>query len=347
EYNAEILPGAITRPAAVELLGTASDAVSATLRYRTVLEVPAALTATRTRRQGKAPVELPMVTEVRLWAGMPRVDFRVTVENRAQDHRLRALFPLPFAVSHAITENQFHVAERPIEPPPWNGISAELPPTTFPQKTFAAFERDGHGLAVFNRGLPEGEVVGDRRGRQAYALTLLRCVGWLSRSDLTSRRGGAGPSIATFDSQMPGDHTFEYSLMTYRGTWREAGVQAMAHSFAFPPMAWATNRHDGSHRGTLPLATLTPDAVVPSAMHRSDEDGAPVIRVYNASGEAVEAAIEVPAAMSGADLVDLLERPAGDLAGDGHYRFSMRPWGIASLRLRKHGISVERGEGRA
>ena len=66
-------------------------------------------------------------------------------------------------------------------------MSLEQPPTTFPQKTFAAFEAEGRGVAVFNRGMQEGEVVQDEKGRQAYALTLLRCVGWLSRPDLVSR----------------------------------------------------------------------------------------------------------------------------------------------------------------
>jgi alpha-mannosidase len=147
--------------------------------------------------------------------------------------------------------------------PPWNGVSPELPPTTFPQKTFAAFEQNGLGVAIFNKGLQEGEVVRDRKRRQAYALTLLRCVGWLSRNDLTSRRGGAGPTIATPDAQMPGNHTFEYSLMTYQGTWREAGVQAIATAFAYPPLAYATSAHEGSlgrERRCEPHACIVPTA---------------------------------------------------------------------------------------
>lgn len=69
----------------------------------------------------------------------------------------------------------------------------EQPPTTFPQKTFAAFEGDDAGVAVFNKGLQEGEVVRDKKGRQAYALTLLRCVGWLSRPDLVLTPGRRRP----------------------------------------------------------------------------------------------------------------------------------------------------------
>lgn len=333
EYNADILPDAVLDQLTTQLIDIRSDAVSATLRYLTVLEVPAGLRPNRKARVRKARVLLPIVTEVTLWAGVGRIDFRVTVDNTAEDHRLRALFPLPFAVSSAITENQFHVAARPIVAPPWNGTSDEKPSATFPQKTFAAFEADGTGVAVFNRGLQEGEVVTTREGEQAYALTLLRSVGWLSRGDLASRRGGAGPMIATPDAQLPGPHVFEYALTTYRGTWAAAGIQSQAHAFAYPPLAWATNAHEGSVGPSLPLAVIPDSRVVPSALHRSDADGVPILRVYNASDDPLEATVSVP---PGADagLVDLLERHTGvPERNDDGWRLAPRPWQIQTLRF--------------
>ena len=334
EYNADILPDAVLEPLTCQVVGVRSDAVSATLRYLTVLEVPASLSASRKRRSRKARVLVPILTEVTLWTGLPRVDFRVTVDNTAEDHRLRALFPLPFAVASVLTENQFHVAERSLAVQPWNGTSDEQPPATFPQKTFAAFESGDAGVAVFNRGLQEGEVVTRRDGAQAYALTLLRCVGWLSRTDLVSRRGGAGPSIATEDSQLPGEHMFEYALTTYRGSWSEAGIQPLSHGFAYPPLAWATNGHEGSAGAAIPLATIADPRVVPSAFHRSEADGAPVLRVYNASSVPVKASVAAPAAGDGASLVDLLERHAGlpERAG-GAWEFPLRPWQIQTVRF--------------
>ncbi len=189
-------------------------------------------------------------------------------------------------------------------------------------------------MAVLNTGLQEGEVVRDPDGRQAYALTLLRCVGWLSRPDLLSRRGGAGPTIATEDSQMQGTHTFEYALTSYRGTWREAGVQALAHGFCYPPLAFGTNEHQGSLGPNIPLATFATPGVVPSALHRNDEDGTPTLRVYNASGAATTAEISVPAGSDGAGLVDLMERPTGDVeSSGGEWRAPLREWQIASLRF--------------
>ncbi|MCC6383286.1 MAG: hypothetical protein IT304_12335 [Dehalococcoidia bacterium] len=337
EYNADILPDAVLEPASAELLEVSGDGVSATLRYLTLLDVPQGLRRDRKARRRRRDL-LPIVTEVTLWSGVPRVDFRVVVENTVQDHRLRVLFPLPFAAASVWTENQFHVAERSITPPPWNGVSMEQPPVTFPQKTFAACEAEEIGLAVLNRGLPEGEVVRDTGGRQALALTLLRCVGWLSRTDLTSRRGGAGPAMATPEAQLPGPHIFDYALTTYRGGWQAAGVLPLAHAFAHPSLAFPASSAGGDEVA-LPLVRVTPPTAMTSALHRSDVDGAPLIRVWNASEEATEAIVQVLAAGEGAGLVDLLDRHAGNVddATTEGWRFPLRPWEIATVRFGRRG----------
>ncbi|WP_322796748.1 glycoside hydrolase family 38 C-terminal domain-containing protein [Tepidiforma sp.] len=338
EYNADILPDPVAEPAGVTLHGTLATPACQELRYTLAYDLPARLARSRTRRSRRARVLEPISVTVRLWHDLRRVDFHVAVTNLARDHRLRALFPLPGPVTAAITENQFHVAERPLEPPPWNGQSAELPPTTFPQKCFAAFEAGGAGLAVFNRGLQEGEVV-TFAGRQWYALTLLRCVGWLSRIDLRSRRGGAGPMIATVDSQLIGTHAFSFALATYEGPWDDAGIHRAAHAFAAPPIGWATNAHEGSLDGQVALLALEGDAVL-SVAHRSEETGEPVVRVFaGPTGGPVRLCVP-PAADSEALRVDLLERNPEPLPREGEGWFlHLRPWEIASILLRTAGRS--------
>jgi hypothetical protein len=330
EYNADILPdGQVARP--YSRTAVHRSAMVSQLSFGSIIELPWELNGKRSKRSGPVCSVTAEVT-VTIWAGLPRVDLKMRLMNFARDHRLRVLFPLPFATETAITENQFHVAERSLTPPPWNGTSNEQPPTTFPQKTFAAFEGEEVGLAVFNKGLQEGEVVRDKKGRQAYALTLLRCIGWLSRPDLVSRRGGAGPTISTEDSQMHGAHTFEFSLTTYRGGWRENNIQAMAHSFAYPPIAWATNEHEGSLGLDVPLARVRP-GIVPTALTRSDLDGAPLVRVYNASGVPAEASLSVPWAGPGAGLCDLMEHHIETLSPAGPWTFPLRPWEISTVRF--------------
>lgn len=336
EYNADILSDPVSEPVGVTLHGTLATAAYEELRYTLTFDLPARLTRSRKRRSPKERVLQPISVTVRLWRGLRRIDFHVAVTNLARDHRLRALFPLPGSVTTVITENHFHIAERPTEPPPWNGQSAEQPPTTFPQKSFAAFEANGTGLAVFNRGLQEGEVI-TYAGRQWYALTLLRCVGWLSRNDLRSRRGGAGPMIATEDSQLIGTHAFSFALATYEGRWEEAGIQRAAHAFAAPPIGWATNAHEGSLDGPVPLLALEGDAVL-SAAHRSEETGEPVVRLY-AGPKGGPVRLRVPAAAGvDAERVDLLERNGVPLAGVGDgWLLQLRPWEIATVRLRTAG----------
>jgi hypothetical protein len=332
EYNADIIDDAIDEPASVAIHGTRSTPAWQELRYTLLYELPAGLSPKRNRRQRRSRVIQPIDVAVRLWRGLPLVEFRVRVDNFARDHRLRALIPLPFRPAEAVTENHFHVARRGLEPPPWNGVSLEQPPTTFPQKTFAAVESDGLGLALFNRGLPEGEVV-EWRGRSALALTLLRCVGWLSRPDLRSRRGGAGPTVATFDSQSPGRHVFAFALAPYRGTWHDAGILPPAHGWAYPPVAWATNDHEGSLDRSVPLLRVEGDATL-SAAHRSEATGDPVVRVF-AGPDGGQVSLIAPG-MAGrlAERVDLLERNPAPLDGhDGRWELTLRPWELATVRF--------------
>ncbi len=333
EYNADIIPDAAGVEHSASLLSVEHDAARAALRFETVLAMPPALDTDRSRRAGSHESLVHVTTTATLYAGLPRIDLHLDVHNQADDHRLRLLCPFPFETTHAITENQFHVARRPLQVEPWDAAAAEEPPSTFPQKAFAAVEGDGHGLAVFNRGLPEGEIVTLADGRQAYALTLLRCVGWLSRNDLRSRRGHAGPFAATFDSQLHGHHTFECALATYRGDWRTAGILPMAHAFAHPPLAIPALSNPQDAPASHALVAFDSPVVIPSACYRSEEDGASVIRVWSAASEAREFHLSVPAGMH-PRRTDLLENPTGNVAGEpGAWRLPLRPWEIATLRF--------------
>ena len=67
------------------------------------------------------------------------------------------------------------------------------------------------------------------------ALTLLRSVGWLSRPDLGTRPGEAGPSLETPGAQLLGQLEAELSLVADEGrgtlpaAWdAELGLQATA-----------------------------------------------------------------------------------------------------------------------
>ncbi|HEY3523495.1 MAG TPA: glycosyl hydrolase-related protein, partial [Candidatus Limnocylindrales bacterium] len=78
-------------------------------------------------------------------------------------------------------------------------------------------------LVVVGHGLPEYEALPVHRGLD-LAVTLLRCVGWLSRDDLATRPGHAGPGVPTPDAQCNGPHTFRYALAFGAASMSDAAV---------------------------------------------------------------------------------------------------------------------------
>ncbi|HBE28879.1 MAG TPA: hypothetical protein DDW25_08325, partial [Ktedonobacter sp.] len=111
----------------------------------------------------------------------------------------------------------FEVRTRPVAAPRPKDVSdwAEEPVNAFPQKRFVDISNGTIGLGVLNRGLPEYEILQDgpgiESGQAAVALTLLRCVEWLSRGDLSTRRGHAGPMEYTPEGQCLGHQEFDYA----------------------------------------------------------------------------------------------------------------------------------------
>ncbi|HJP76380.1 MAG TPA: glycoside hydrolase family 38 C-terminal domain-containing protein [Pseudonocardiaceae bacterium] len=152
-------------------------------------------------------VQVPISTRVRLTAGSTTVDCETTVDNQARDHRLRVVFPVGEDARSSRAENTFGVRSYPVEAsdPDWKAK------TTWMEQPFNEHVTQGliaaGRVAVFSKGLPEFELDGGD-----LELTLLRCVGRLSKDNLTSRRGGAGPGEPTPEAQCPGEHRFAYAF---------------------------------------------------------------------------------------------------------------------------------------
>jgi alpha-mannosidase len=143
-------------------------------------------------------------TIVRLVRGSDRVEVRTTVVNHADDHRLRVHFPLETNEPTVRAESQFAVVGRP--------LLSHQPRTEWVEPPAATGHTLGAvalgPLALLTKGLPEYEA-----GPDGLRLTLLRCVGVLSRpAGLLTRPLGAGPEIATPEGQCHGTHVLEYAL---------------------------------------------------------------------------------------------------------------------------------------
>jgi len=149
--------------------------------------------------------ELPGIrisTVARAVAG--RIELRTTVENEAEDHRLRVHLPVSDPDDWVRAESQFAVVRRPLAPTPQRAEWVEPPIAA--AHTLGAVALGPLGLLT--KGLPEYEASAD-----GLRLTLLRCVGTISRpGGLATRPVAAGPEIPTPDGQCRGRHVFEYAL---------------------------------------------------------------------------------------------------------------------------------------
>jgi alpha-mannosidase/mannosylglycerate hydrolase len=267
--------------------------VRATLEVEHGLNIPAALNPDRKHRSMLA-VNTAIKTRITVTAGSRMVQCESSLENWALDHRLRALvatgIPRPLQIA---SEAAFAFVDRK----PGTGLGAlpvaprhESVPPTFPHLGVVAVEGDRHAMQIVAPGLPEAEVV---MGGQAVAITLLRCVGWLSRDDLRTRGGGAGPQMETPEAQCQGEHSFRFAVrfaspgLETRRAWWDA-LPDLDHA-RHPVCVRPTGGHYGPlARGmTLPATWLRnpPAAAVISAVKPACDGRGIVIRAFNPTGE--------------------------------------------------------------
>lgn len=242
------------------------------------LLLPEGLSKDRKSRK-KRKVRCPVRITYTLYQGIPRLDVKVSIENRARDHRLRVLFPTGIRASKSVAASHFGVIERETGVERWDDSWIEVPQPTKPMKGWVDLSDGIKGFMIASKGLPEYEATPDG---EIY-LTLLRCVGWLSRGDLRTRRIRAGPTLQTPEAQCPGRHEFEYSIIPHLSSGENA--LQLAHQFIYSPQSFETSGAKNSD--TLSFISLTPPLIV-SSVKKAENSGELVIRFYNPTERKIE-----------------------------------------------------------
>ncbi|MBI2952991.1 MAG: hypothetical protein HYY30_01660 [Chloroflexi bacterium] len=312
EYNYDApLHDTLVSPDEAPLLSvTESGPCRFTLKIGLTLSVPAQLKSDRRSRKEEL-VKLPVTSFVTLYPGVRRIDIRTEVDNLAEDHRLRVHFPTGIHSDFAHADGHFTIERRPVDVPVHSLDWIEDPVGTQPQKAFVDVSDETRGLMVVNRGLPEYEALRSKDG-VVIALTLLRCIGWLSRDDLHSRRGPAGPVILATGGQCPGRHTFDYSLIPHLSGWAEAFLGA--RQFNNPMRVQPTTTHSGHLPWRLSFVKVEPDDLVISAVKPAEDGNGLIVRIYNPTPRTVRGAIFLYRQFVRAESVNLREEPLNLLA---------------------------------
>jgi alpha-mannosidase len=218
-------------------------------------------------------VEIEVRSTVELRAHERFVRIRTEFTNPCRDHRLRMHVPLPAPVTHSNAECAFTVVERGLTT---EGGPNEVGLPTWVSRRFVDASNGDIGIAVLHDGLLEYELVNDG---SELALTLMRAVGYLSRSEMVLRPNPAGPLMPLVGAQMQRPMVCEYALYPHAGTWVDADCYAAADAFTVPLPHTTAEPMAAPARAAHGHALAVTGAEVSSL--RRTEGGAIEVRVYN------------------------------------------------------------------
>jgi alpha-mannosidase len=279
---------------------------------------------------------MTIVTTARLAKGAHALEIHTEVEQHAEDHRLQVVFPTPFQSDRAAFDGHFEIVCRPLRLPQFDGAWIEEPRPEAPQRSFTAVEDSASrmGLVIANRGLREASVVEDTTGHAEIALTLLRCVGWLSRGDLSTRRGDAGPRIETPGAQMPGKWSFDYAIIPYAPG---QALQAYHQAYAFnaPARVVTTGLHAGPLPATLSFVRADRTDFIISTIKAAEDDRAWIVRGYSVSDEPTQVKLSLWKPFVSVERCNMAETPQEPLklSAENVITLALRPHEIVSIRL--------------
>ena len=198
-----------------------------------VMQVPETLIENDTKRSTNL-IELPIQTRLTVYRNEKRIEFATEIENYADYHRVRVLFPVGFLAETSFAETQFGVVERDVKlnVDDWQEKKfTEKPLPIYFMHKFVCLQNEEYGLAVLNRGLPEYEIYSDGE-QSSIAITLLRGVGMLGKSDLLIRPGRpSGIVVPTPDAQCHGKQVLQYALYPFNGRLDEVAISNEALKF--------------------------------------------------------------------------------------------------------------------
>ena len=278
----------------------------------------------RNKRIGR--VNIPVRTIFRFYRDIPRIDIETSITNKAKDHRIRVGFNLPYNSKETITSTHFGTVIRQAQPD-LSEEYIEQPSGIQPQKRFIRIESDNASFTLINKGLPEVELTKDNR----LSLTLLRSVGYLSRSDYPERPMQAGPSLETPGAQELGEsYTFNYSFITHA---KQDDITFSAdHSAVYSLPTTSIIKTKISDEILHPIFTVDNPWIRVSSLRNIDDSV--VITLYNLSTENVNCSLKLHHTISycSSILIDGAVKKNYEL-NDNKVRTNFNPMEIIMIKL--------------
>lgn len=227
--------------------------------------------------RSKVMVDLPVQVEYRLEKDARLLQVKLTVDNRAQDHWLRANFPTGLQTDSSWADSHFDVVERPIPLPDSTGW-VEQAWGTHPLRTFVDLSNGNEGLALLPKGIYEYEAFDDEQ--RTLALTLIRAC--RIKLAVSEEKKAELPDEGV---QCPGVRTFYYAICPHRGDWQAALLPRQAAEYFTPVRAAMSGRGQGKLPDELALLTLDNSQLHISCIKEAEDGSGMLVRLFNPTAE--------------------------------------------------------------
>lgn len=262
-------------------------------------------------------------TRVRLYAGLPRINFQTTLLNNDERVRYRMAFPTSLPQGKITHEIPFGAIERP--------------QGEFPAQNWIDYSVDEHGIALLNRGLPGNNVVDG-----VMLLSLLKCT---ALKEGYGEVGGFRLGVPTEEGYEKGKtHTFEYALVTHANDWRAGQAYRRGAEFNQPLLVVKTTKKAGNLPAKMSFIKLSGENVVLSAVKMGETWGeqresgdSMIVRFYEAEGRSAEQVVlECAWPIAKAYEVNLIEKEEKQLDFDGttnRLTIALGPFEIKTIKI--------------
>lgn len=296
DFSPTWLPGEMVRSTSFVFNSRLKECgpVRAVLEVKGEMSVPESLIV---EERSQKRVTIPITYELTLWSGMERVDVKLTLDNRAKDHRIRLRIPANLQTDHVLSQGHLAIIDRPIERQKPVEKWYQPPTQLLPCREWVAMQDEKDGLAIALKGMYDYEaIVNPLTQEPDLYITLLRGIGMMGRLNMIQREGGASDAVSTPGAQCLGEQVMEWSYIPYQVTSEEkAQFITMVHNFLYPAVAHAIRSECKAEmfEELQPLVSWEPKNIQFSAFKKCLNRDGYILRFFENQGKKTKVSIKI------------------------------------------------------
>lgn len=253
------------------------------------------------------------VRDIAMYAGIPRVDVKMTAEWNEKHILLKVAFPLSTHSDKATFEIPYGSIQRPTT----RKTPAEQAEFEVPAQRWGDISDAKHGFSLLN----DCKYGYDAKGN-VLRLSLLRSPEW--------------PDPHADE----GHHEFAYSLYAHGGTWADAQTIRRGYELNYKLLSISASKHQGQLAAEHSFVEVEPDNLALTAVKEAETGDGLILRFYEWAGKEVDAKLTLPAGAQSAEETDLMEHSLGTsaigatLLTDGTVTVHTKPYEIKTVKVK-------------